>query len=157
MGSSGCLAPLEVILSRHTGNIEPSLGSVTFSLSRTTRPGSVRRRAKSSEGKEFNLHQAPTTPVFRREEGSAMQVNLKPPFSHLQVWISSHPPPLSLSRDHLSPPIPGGLSTNTMRHQWDSSDLETYALYAAQRQDTKYLITIGRRNLTWDTSPILTI
>jgi hypothetical protein len=42
-------------------------------LLRTTRPGSVRRRAKSSEGKEFNLHQAPTTPVFRREEGSAMQ------------------------------------------------------------------------------------
>ena len=33
-----------------------SWGSVTSSLSRTTRPGSVRRRAKSSEGKEFNLH-----------------------------------------------------------------------------------------------------
>ena len=85
MGSSSCLAPLEVILSHHF--------EVDSSLFRTTRPGSVRRRAKSSEGKEFNLYQPPTTPIFRREEGSAMQVNLEPPLSHLQVSISS---PLSL-------------------------------------------------------------
>ena len=48
-------------------------------LFRPSRPGSGRRRAKSSEGKEFNL-QPPVTPVFRREEGSAMQVT-----PHLQV------------------------------------------------------------------------
>ena len=73
MGSGGCFPAVEVILSRLDIDLRFK------HLSRPSRPGSGRRRAKSSEGKEFNL-QPPVTPVFRREEGSAMQVT-----PHLQV------------------------------------------------------------------------
>ena len=121
------------------GNIEPSLRSRWHSSEQRDLEagGGERRAARGRSSTCTNLQ-----PLLLYSGGRRALPCRS--ISHIcKSEISISPPSLSLclSRDHLSPPIRGGLSTNTMRHQWDSSDLQTYALSTSHRQDTKYLIT----------------